>query len=272
MTEQNQQLTLIPDERVEPKYKDVPLTELPGDEQLPGEAPDRAFVESVERFGVLQPVVLLKAAKGYEVAAGRRRVKAARAAGLMKIPARVYPPEWALSAVLAIVENEQRTSNVYVDLLSIEALMEAGAGEDDVVRATGMSKHTIRSRLRLARLIDPLRTALGDHQISVSTAEAAARRTVPEQHRLADVLAQNGKLTLADVRSVGRAETASAVDSLPDQMFSTPGLDTDTAEDWAAQVLRLLDQARALLPDYALQAQVACSHFRDVIESAQVPA
>ena len=69
----------------------------------------RDLVESVREHGVLQPVLVRKVADGYELIAGERRLRAARAAGLERIPAVVrQEASQEDSLLLGLIENLQR--------------------------------------------------------------------------------------------------------------------------------------------------------------------
>ena len=63
---------------------------------------------SIERHGVIQPLVLRKLGKGYEIVAGERRWRAARIAGLKEVPCIVKELTDEENMLLAIIENMQR--------------------------------------------------------------------------------------------------------------------------------------------------------------------
>ncbi len=100
----NTQLKLLPDKPVAPKFAYVSLSELP--QILPGSYPDKAFIQSVEKFGVLQPIGLIESDQGYLVAFGRQRILATRKLGLISIPAQIYPAHWTPGEILTLVENQ----------------------------------------------------------------------------------------------------------------------------------------------------------------------
>lgn len=97
-----QQLSLIPEKLVTPKARKVILTELP--EDLMGPEPEPEFIESVRKFGILQPIGLVEG-DPYQVAFGRRRLRAARALELISIPALIYPQGWTPASVLTLIET-----------------------------------------------------------------------------------------------------------------------------------------------------------------------
>jgi ParB family transcriptional regulator, chromosome partitioning protein len=113
------------------------------------------LAESVRAQGVMQPVVVRPAeGGGYELIAGERRWRAARAAGLATIPALVRESDDRESLVLALVENVARE-----DLSPIEEargyavlLDEFSLSLGEVAERVGRSKPTVSNRVRLLEL------------------------------------------------------------------------------------------------------------------------
>src|SRR5581483_8181317 len=73
------------------------------------------LAESIKRHGVLQPIIVVKAGGGYRIVAGERRWRAAKAAGLNKLPAIVRSLRELEQIELSLIENIQR-----VDLSPLE--------------------------------------------------------------------------------------------------------------------------------------------------------
>lgn len=130
---------------------------------------------SIARHGVLQPITVRRAGKGYEIVAGERRWRAARAAGLERIPA-IVREDMAddVSLELAIVENVQRQ-----DLDPLEkargyrALMErVGLSHADVADRVGLSRSAVTNQLRLLELPEKVQDALASGLISSGHARA----------------------------------------------------------------------------------------------------
>lgn len=255
------QLTLIPDAPPAPEdlvVELLALADLPPDADLPGDAPATAFVDSIRRFGLLQPIVVVPNGAGYKIAAGRRRTKAARAAGLSQIPAVIYPPGYAMPQVIALIENQQRSRNIASDYLAIRKLADQGASESDIVAATGMPLGTIRARLRLSNLIPPLHEAFLAGCISATVADHASALSHDLQEQLAARLATAGKLTAHDIETVRHvAQTAAAAQlaTLSPQLFATPGA-TSTTEP-QADALAALQLARGIVQAHNLCAPSA---------------
>ena len=187
-------------------------------------APSRQLVASVRRYGVVTPVILVDTGdgQGRQLVDGRRRVLAAKEAGLTHVEAvtysfnredaRTFPAE-----LLTLTLNELRRPNPVAEAEAIRRLLDRGAPLRDICRATGMSPARVKQRMRLLNLAAPLAQALSQGEITVGTAEAAAKLSSTEQRALADRLAERGKLTLEDVAEArsARRQSAQAALSLP---------------------------------------------------------
>jgi len=251
LQEQESLLDLIPTEQAEPEHRDLQLDFLPPDEELLSDPPSPELIRSIREFGVLQPIIVLDKPGAWVVAAGRRRIKAARAAGLQFIPALIYPQDWALHEVLTLVENGLRSNNRQVDVEALEGLVLRGASLADIRRATGMPVGTIKSRLKLLKLIPALRKALREGKLRESAATRAARLSPEQQQRLADDLTLNGKVTGNDVSHAAQVERDRAVTVLPPELFSV-----EATLDWRKVVQEHLRLAAGACQDEGLQAKI----------------
>ena len=121
------------------------------------EAALQALADSVAEQGVLQPVLVRPLAGGtYELVAGERRWRAARLAGLDKVPALVRPRDDATTLELALVENMAREDlNPVEEARACAALVEElGLRREDVGRRVGRSRVAVSNLLRLLDLPD----------------------------------------------------------------------------------------------------------------------
>ncbi len=73
------------------------------------------LADSIAEHGVIQPIIVRQASGGYELVAGERRLRAAKAAGLEKIPAIVRNSTDLKSLEIALIENIQRENLNPVD-------------------------------------------------------------------------------------------------------------------------------------------------------------
>ncbi len=135
----------------------------------------RELADSIREKGVLQPILVEQGPDGeYLIVAGERRVRAARLAGLRTIPVIVRqfsPPE---RLEIALIENLQRE-----DLTPIEqaqayrSLMEmAGISQEQLAQRVGKERSTVANTLRLLKLPEEARDALGRGSITAGHARA----------------------------------------------------------------------------------------------------
>ena len=216
---------------VSSEYKEIPVKDFP---DFASVNPTPQMVNSVKRLGVLEPVIM----RGPTLVAGRRRVRAAKMAGLATVPARVFPEDFSNEYILSLVENEQRRHNPLSDLHSVEALMAEGKDEQSITAETGITPQRIRKILSVRKLIPLLRRAFEDGVIKYSVAAAAAKKPQKVQERLLEILEGEGVLRLKDVQKVCKAERKQSVAALPDNLFG------DVVPNWKPNTLQKLQEAR----------------------------
>lgn len=173
--------------------------------------PSDELVDSVARFGILQPVALIERgrtpaarafASAYMIADGRRRVAAARRNNFQSIPALIFPPETPrhVAAAIAVTANLQRASNPINELEEIEVMVREGASFEEIASQLRIPLRTIYRRMRLASLIDELRAALRDGLLSTNAAEAATRLSVQDQQRVVRWIEEGRRVTPRMIR------------------------------------------------------------------------
>jgi ParB family transcriptional regulator, chromosome partitioning protein len=144
------------------------------------------LAESVRAQGLVQPVVVRPSADGgYELIAGERRWRAARAAGLATVPALVRATDDRDSLLLALVENVAREDLSPVDeARAYAALMdEFGLSLGEVAEHVGHSKPTVSNRLRLLELPDDVLALVERGQLSEGHARAVLAVPDNEERR-----------------------------------------------------------------------------------------
>jgi ParB/RepB/Spo0J family partition protein len=194
------QLKLVPDTVERGDFRIVNVADLP--DRLPGDPPDKAFLDSVRDFGIIQPIILTEGPNGIRVAAGRNRIKAARMIGIATLGAVVFPEGWVSTESLTLIENRHRRQNGLADMLAIEALLKSGKDEATIAANLGISQATIKGRMKLRNLVPVLAKALSDGKLFVTLALAICGMPAAEQEELAATYTKAGKVTLADVNAV----------------------------------------------------------------------
>lgn len=139
--------------------------------------------ESIRLHGVLQPVVLRRLAVGYELVAGERRCRAARAAGLSRVPAVVLDADEEQVLELALIENIQREdlgpleeAAAYADLLSA-----SGMTQIELSKRLGKSRAAISNTLRLLELPDAVKQFVGEGLLSAGQARTLLALREPDE-------------------------------------------------------------------------------------------
>ena len=129
---------------------------------------------SIKAQGVIQPILVRKADKGYEIIAGERRWRASQAAGLLKVPVVVRDiPEERLLAV-ALIENIQREDLNPIEEASAYRRLadEYNMTQDQISDAVGKDRSTVANMMRLLKLPREVRENLGAGSLSMGHARA----------------------------------------------------------------------------------------------------
>lgn len=131
-----------------------------------------ALADSIGQLGLIQPVTVRTGGNGYELISGERRLRAARRAGLERIPAYVREVDADSMLQMAIVENIQREDlNPIEEALAYRRLMEECAmTHEDVARSVAKSRSAVTNMLRLLRLPPIIQAGLRDGKVSVGHA------------------------------------------------------------------------------------------------------
>lgn len=145
------------------------------------------LTESIRTAGVLQPLLVRpRAGGGYEIAAGHRRARAAKAAGLTAIPAVVRPMTDAEFLEAVTLENLLREDLTELEeAASYKTLMTTGRHDVEWVAARcGRSVKYVYDRIKLLELGKEAKTLLLDQKITAGHAILLARLTPAEQARV----------------------------------------------------------------------------------------
>lgn len=165
---------------------------------------------SIIENGLIQPVILRKADKGYEIVAGERRWRACRKAGLKEIPCIIREFTDEQNMLIAIIENMQRE-----DLNPIEEaeglnqmIVNFGMTQEQVSKSVGKSRPYITNALRLLKLPSEIREMLLANQLSAGHARAIAGISDTEkQIQLAEYAIKEG-LSVREIEKIIKEENA----------------------------------------------------------------
>lgn len=180
--------TLLPISKIEPR-KEQPRNEF-------DESALQELADSIERYGVIQPITVRKLESGYyQIIAGERRWRASRLAGLNEVPVRVIEADDKKTAELALVENLQREDlNPIEEAAGYQMLIDTfGLTQEETAQSVGKSRSAVANMLRLLDLPDEILTLIKDGKITAG--HARALMSVPNkelQIKLANEIIQGG--------------------------------------------------------------------------------
>ena len=148
---------------------------------------------SISQHGLIQPIVLRKLGKGYEIVAGERRWRAARLAGLKEVPCIVKELTEEENMLLAIVENMQREDlNPIEEAEGLKKMIDTyGLTQEQVSYSVGKSRPYITNSLRLLKL--PGRVQQLTAEGKITTGHARALAAVKSQQRQVDLATRAAK-------------------------------------------------------------------------------
>jgi ParB family chromosome partitioning protein len=132
----------------------------------------RALSESIRTNGVIQPILVRETAAGYELIAGERRLRAARLAGLVEIPALVRAADDAEMLELALVENIHRSDLNPIERASAyqQFINSFSLTQTEAAQRLGEDRSVISNYLRLLELPGEIKKMLTDGSLSMGHA------------------------------------------------------------------------------------------------------
>jgi ParB family chromosome partitioning protein len=183
-----------------------------------------ALAASIESSGVIQPLLVRPLHDGsYELVAGERRWRAARQAGLDKVPAVVRDSEQAERLQVALIENMVREDlNPVEEARACAALIEElDVSKEDLARRVGRSRPAVSNLIRLLDLPDELLELLEAGELSEGHGKALlAARGNDVRRRLGREAARHGW-------SVRETENRAKLASQPKEPVSAKRLDPE---------------------------------------------
>ncbi len=135
------------------------------------------LAKSIEEYGVVQPVIVKKSIKGYELIAGERRTKAAKIAGLKVIPAIIKDFDDQQMMEIALIENIQREDlNPIDEAVSISNIIKLrGYTQDEFANKFGKSRTYVTNILGLLKLPEDVKKMVEKRTLSMSHARVLSK-------------------------------------------------------------------------------------------------
>ena len=226
-----------------------------------------ALSRVVERFGLPERPLVVACEEGeeeeFQVLAGARWIRAAREAGMDRVPVRALELPEISAAFLALVLNQQWAADVAAQADALQALLEHGLDEEELARASGLGRGRLRRLSTLLELHPVLRQALRAGQLKPQVAFAAAALSPESQAALAGVYEEEGELTSADLRNL--PEVAAAEDG------ETPAEAGSSGASGAEEAPAALRVVAPVQDDPAQRARRQAEELLRTLEQASVP-
>lgn len=164
-------LTALEDKKSS-KLTEVELNEIVRDETQPrknfSEEALKALSDSIREHGVLQPIVVVKDGKQYKIVAGERRWRAAKMAGLEKVPVIVRTLDAQNRLEISIIENAQREDLNPIELATAYAKLKSqfNLNVKEIAVRVGKSEPGVTNTMRLLNLPEEAKKAMVENGLS----------------------------------------------------------------------------------------------------------
>lgn len=201
----------IVDETKEADIIEIPLTEIRSNPYQPRKEFDEKslseFAESIKEHGVIQPIIVKKSIKGYELIAGERRTRASKIAGKETIPAIIREMSDQDMMEIALIENIQREDlNPIEEAEAFAKIIEANnLTQEEVAHKFGKSRSYITNILGLITLPEKTKKYVQEGKITMGHARVLSKLSDSEQiDNLAYQIIENG-LSVRDTEKMTSA-------------------------------------------------------------------
>ena len=164
-TETNQGVTMVRISEVEPNVNQPRKVFDPAELET--------LAESINQYGMIQPITVRSIDGMYQIITGERRWRAARMAGLSEVPVLIITADDKKAAELALVENIQRSDlNPIEEALGFAALIEEhGLTQEEAAKRIGKSRSAVTNSLRLLNLPESVRKMIENGELSTGHAK-----------------------------------------------------------------------------------------------------
>lgn len=224
------------------KFEELPVSAIRPNSKQPRQSFPQAGIDelaaSIREVGVLQPLVVRSTAGGFELIAGERRLRAAKEAGLERVPVLIRQAGDDESMELALVENLQRENLSPLDTAAAyQALMDSfGLTKDQLARRLGKSRAAVTNTLRLAQLPEPIQEMLAAGRLSEGHARALLGLQTEERMVALARRVYQEKLSVRTTEELVREQSSG--DAEVPGATQTPRPETPAAFDEASRIIR----------------------------------
>ncbi|GED67072.1 stage 0 sporulation protein J [Brevibacillus reuszeri] len=160
------------------QVKEVSVSEIRPNPYQPRKEFDQSAIDelagSIKEHGIIQPLIVRKSIKGFELVAGERRLRAAKLAGLKQVPVvvKAYTDQQLME--IALIENLQRENlNPLEEAEAYEKLIaHHDYTQDQLAKKIGKSRPHVANMLRLLQLPEGIRKMVSATELSMGHARA----------------------------------------------------------------------------------------------------
>lgn len=181
----------------------------------------QALAESIKEHGIIQPIVVKKDGLVYRIIAGERRWRAARVAGLKKVPVIEREASNQQIVEMALIENIQREdlnpieeANAYARLIQ-----EYKMTQEKLSSIVGKSRSNIANMLRLLNFSEPVQEMLSTGEITIGQARPILALSEENHASVAQIIVEksmNARQAEAYVKKIVEASKKGATEPTED--------------------------------------------------------
>jgi ParB family chromosome partitioning protein len=216
---------------------------------------------SIKTHGIIQPILVRHHGSHYELIAGERRLRAAKLAGLLEVPAIVQDYTDGHVLEIALIENIQREDlNPMETAQALERLhTEMNLSHEEIATRTGKDRTTITNMIRLLRLPREVQLLVAERRLSMGHARAILGLATPElQTQVAEKAAAQGfsvRQVERLVKKVNEPRVASD-DPLQDPNIKAAVSSLETALGTRVRIVEKSDQRGRIEIEYYSQEEL----------------
>lgn len=213
------------EDKKESQLKQLKLDEIVRDEEQPrrefSQEAIEALASSIREHGVLQPIVVTREDGFYKIVAGERRWRAAKLAGLTKIPAIVRTLDSQNRLELSIIENAQREDLNAIELATAYAKL---AGQfnlttEDIAAKVGKSEASVQNTMRLLNLPDEVKKIMVKEKLTEGVMRPLVSRDEKEIQKVLPKIIEEGWTARKVERYFAEHKKSSSAKAIKKRMY-----------------------------------------------------
>ncbi|MGN0632057.1 MAG: ParB/RepB/Spo0J family partition protein [Ruminococcus sp.] len=167
-----------------------------------------ALADSIQQYGILQPILVRPNGSGYQIVAGERRWRAARMLGLDEVPVIIKELSDLETMQIALIENLQRENlNPIEEAEGYKELMEKyGMTQESVSKTVGRPRSSVANALRILQLDEEIQSFIENGDLTSGHAKALLSISNEELRKKTAEKAARGFLTVRAIEKIAAEE------------------------------------------------------------------